>query len=79
MGCLSILLQGSAPDGCSLSIQDLYAAATRCAARRRYAVRAASLELNPYAISFKIGLKLLSLSFEIPNEADIHDPINTTI
>ena len=38
-----------------------------------------SLELNPYAISFKIGLKLLSLPFEIPNDADIHDPINTTI
>jgi len=33
--------------------------------------------LNPYAISFKIGLKLLSLPFEISNDADIHDPINT--
>jgi hypothetical protein len=36
-------------------------------------------QLNPYAISFKICLKLLSLPFEISNDADIHDPINTTI
>jgi len=37
------------------------------------------LKLNPYAISFKISLKLLSLPFEVSNDLDIHDPNNTTI
>ena len=45
----------------------------------RTSLRPVTLELNPYAISFKIGLKLLSFPFEISDDLDIHDAINTTI